>query len=207
MSLYALKPRFQALLRPLVGRLAASGVTANQVTIAAALGSVALGGLLLAGGGPSAWFLLLPLWLWACNSDGISGPGGDTDGGAGLDLPIALQDGGPSGPDLVRIPDGGIIVTTPDGGQRRKQRVMGGGEAAIAQGHEQGDEAAEQGGEGGDRPDRQQRQGSLPVAGHGAQDSGRALAVPRSERRRRQSPSVGSLGALCLGTKPASMTP
>jgi len=63
MSLYALKPRFQALLRPLVGRLAASGVTANQVTVGAALGSVALGGLLVAQGGPSAWFLLLPLWL------------------------------------------------------------------------------------------------------------------------------------------------
>jgi CDP-diacylglycerol--glycerol-3-phosphate 3-phosphatidyltransferase len=63
MSLYALKPRFQALLRPLVQRLAAAGVTANQVTIAAALGSVALGGLLVAAGGPSAWFLLLPLWL------------------------------------------------------------------------------------------------------------------------------------------------
>ena len=63
MSLYALKPRFQALLRPLVGRLAAAGVTANQVTVAAALGSVALGWWLIAEGGPSAWFLLLPLWL------------------------------------------------------------------------------------------------------------------------------------------------
>jgi CDP-diacylglycerol--glycerol-3-phosphate 3-phosphatidyltransferase len=62
-TLYALKPRFQALLRPLVERLAASGVTANQVTVAAACGSVALGGVL-------AWdedrrlFLLLPLWLF-----------------------------------------------------------------------------------------------------------------------------------------------
>jgi CDP-diacylglycerol---glycerol-3-phosphate 3-phosphatidyltransferase len=34
-TVYALKPRFQALLRPLVDRLATAGVTANQVTIAA----------------------------------------------------------------------------------------------------------------------------------------------------------------------------
>src|SRR5262245_60607258 len=42
MTLYALKPRFQGLLRPLVARLAASGGTANQVTVAAAVGSVAV---------------------------------------------------------------------------------------------------------------------------------------------------------------------
>ncbi|MBN9058691.1 MAG: hypothetical protein J0H21_05785 [Rhizobiales bacterium] len=36
-SVYDLKPRFQALLRPLVGALVARGVTANQVTIAAIL--------------------------------------------------------------------------------------------------------------------------------------------------------------------------
>jgi CDP-diacylglycerol--glycerol-3-phosphate 3-phosphatidyltransferase len=60
-SLYSLKPAFQAQLRPLVGRLAAAGVTANQVTVAAALGSVAVGALLALG---QAWlFLLLPLWL------------------------------------------------------------------------------------------------------------------------------------------------
>lgn len=35
-SVYQLKSRFQALLRPAVGRLAARGVTANQVTLAAA---------------------------------------------------------------------------------------------------------------------------------------------------------------------------
>ena len=61
MSLYSLKPRFQALLRPMVGRLAAAGVTANQVTLAAAIGSVALGGALLLAA--PIWFLLLPLWL------------------------------------------------------------------------------------------------------------------------------------------------
>jgi phosphatidylglycerophosphate synthase len=34
-SIYDIKPRFQALLRPLVGLLAKSGVTANQVTLSA----------------------------------------------------------------------------------------------------------------------------------------------------------------------------
>jgi len=62
-SLYALKPRFQALLRPRVTRLAERGTTANQVTLAAAAGSLIVGlGV--------AWlsdlrilFLLLPVWL------------------------------------------------------------------------------------------------------------------------------------------------
>lgn len=42
-SIYDLKPRFQALLRPLSRRLAALGVTANQVTVAAVLLSIAVG--------------------------------------------------------------------------------------------------------------------------------------------------------------------
>jgi CDP-diacylglycerol--glycerol-3-phosphate 3-phosphatidyltransferase len=63
MTLYDLKPRFQSLLRPLVRRLAAAGVTANQVTLAAAIGSVALGTLLCCKSDNPALFLLLPLWL------------------------------------------------------------------------------------------------------------------------------------------------
>jgi CDP-diacylglycerol--glycerol-3-phosphate 3-phosphatidyltransferase len=62
-SLYALKPRFQKLLRPLVASLAAMGVTANGVTIAAALGSVAIAGIVLNGENRLV-FLLLPLWLF-----------------------------------------------------------------------------------------------------------------------------------------------
>ena len=75
MSIYALKPRFQALLRPLVAALAQAGVTANQVTVAAAVVSVALGAF-------AAWrlpdagaFALIPLWMlarMACNAiDGM----------------------------------------------------------------------------------------------------------------------------------------
>jgi CDP-diacylglycerol--glycerol-3-phosphate 3-phosphatidyltransferase len=64
MSVYALKPKFQNLLRPLVRWLAQAGVTANQVTLAAALGSILVG--LIAGFGFSDYrlFLLLPVWLF-----------------------------------------------------------------------------------------------------------------------------------------------
>ncbi len=63
-SIYQLKPRFQALLRPIVGRLAAAGVTANQVTLAAMLISLALGLGLFLNAGNSRAFLLLPLWMF-----------------------------------------------------------------------------------------------------------------------------------------------
>ena len=64
MSIYELKPKFQALLRPLTAALARAGVTANQVTIAAALVSVALG-LFVAWHAPERWpFLLIPLWMF-----------------------------------------------------------------------------------------------------------------------------------------------
>lgn len=46
-SVYDLKPAFQSLLRPVVRGLAAIGVTANQVTVAALLLSVAAGAALL----------------------------------------------------------------------------------------------------------------------------------------------------------------
>ena len=65
MTLYALKPRFQALLRPAVAGLARRGVTANQVTLAAALGSVALGGIVAANADTRWLFLLLPGWFLA----------------------------------------------------------------------------------------------------------------------------------------------
>jgi CDP-diacylglycerol--glycerol-3-phosphate 3-phosphatidyltransferase len=62
-SVYDLKPRFQALLRPLVNRLAARGVTANQVTMAAFVLCLAHGAWIGAGGG--AWALLaLPVTLF-----------------------------------------------------------------------------------------------------------------------------------------------
>jgi CDP-diacylglycerol--glycerol-3-phosphate 3-phosphatidyltransferase len=63
MTLYSLKPRFQALLRPAVGRLARAGATANQVTLAAAAGSLALGALVAVDADHRLLFALIPLWL------------------------------------------------------------------------------------------------------------------------------------------------
>lgn len=62
-TLYALKPKFQALLRPLVGGLAARGVTANQVTVAAAVLSVATGAVVCAFSHVATLFWLLPAVL------------------------------------------------------------------------------------------------------------------------------------------------
>lgn len=59
-SVYDLKPRFQNLLRPLVGGLARSGVTANQVTVAAMLLSLATGAIIAWQPDQQSWLLLLP---------------------------------------------------------------------------------------------------------------------------------------------------
>lgn len=63
MSIYQLKPRFQALLRPMVHSLHGLGVTANQVTVAACAISVALGLWLAANPAPLSNFALIPLWM------------------------------------------------------------------------------------------------------------------------------------------------
>ena len=54
MSIYALKPRFQNLLRPAVRALHGKGITANQVTLAACAVSVLLGGVLALAAGAAA---------------------------------------------------------------------------------------------------------------------------------------------------------
>lgn len=63
-TLYALKPAFQARLRPLVTRLARAGVTANQVTIAAASLSIATGALIALHADRTEVFWLLPAVLF-----------------------------------------------------------------------------------------------------------------------------------------------
>jgi len=109
-SIYGLKPKFQALLRPIVRQLAAAGVTANQVTIAALLLSLATGAAIAwAHGGKT--LLLLPAVLsarMALNAmDGmlarehnqksplgaILNELGDVIADAGLYLPLALVPG------------------------------------------------------------------------------------------------------------------
>lgn len=64
MSLYALKPKFQNLLRPLTETLAQRGVTANQVTLFAAGGSIVVGALAGLGMFARPLFLLIPIWLF-----------------------------------------------------------------------------------------------------------------------------------------------
>ena len=65
MTLYDLKPRFQALLRPHVERLYVAGATANQVTLAAAAGSVLVAAIIILLGAPPLAFLLIPVWMLA----------------------------------------------------------------------------------------------------------------------------------------------
>ena len=64
MSIYALKPKFQNLLRPIVKRLYQKGITANQVTLFACAVSILLGLLLALFAGVSTLFWLLPIWLF-----------------------------------------------------------------------------------------------------------------------------------------------
>ena len=62
-TIYALKPAFQTVLRPAVAWLAAVGVTANQVTIAAIALSVGWGTVIAAATGAAFALLGLPLVL------------------------------------------------------------------------------------------------------------------------------------------------
>jgi CDP-diacylglycerol---glycerol-3-phosphate 3-phosphatidyltransferase len=63
-TLYDLKPRFQALLRPLVERLASAGVTANQVTVSALVASLVIGAFVWAQADAVWPFVLLPAWFF-----------------------------------------------------------------------------------------------------------------------------------------------
>jgi len=64
LSVYALKPRFQEMLRPLVRRLAHRGITANQITVWACVLSIVVGLFLtLDASGHKVW-LLLPACLF-----------------------------------------------------------------------------------------------------------------------------------------------
>lgn len=110
-SIYDLKPRFQALLRPLVKGLARGGVTANQVTLAAAVLSLAAGAMIYLRPAVPRLLLLVPVVLFlrmALNAiDGMlarehgqrSRLGallnelGDVVSDAGLYLPFALVPG------------------------------------------------------------------------------------------------------------------
>ena len=71
LSIYHLKPRFQRVLRPFVTRLQQRGVTANQVTVTAAVVSLLIG-LLVALFASRAWlFALIPVWMFLRMAGGL----------------------------------------------------------------------------------------------------------------------------------------
>ena len=63
-SIYDLKPRFQALLRPLISKLASWGCTPNFVTSVALLFSLIIGIVILVEREKPAILFLLPVWLF-----------------------------------------------------------------------------------------------------------------------------------------------
>ena len=62
-SIYQIKPRFQAVLRPAVGGLARCGVTANQITLLACAVSVTLGCGVYGAGSSTAGLLAIAVWM------------------------------------------------------------------------------------------------------------------------------------------------
>ncbi|MCP4071160.1 MAG: CDP-alcohol phosphatidyltransferase family protein [Hyphomicrobiales bacterium] len=64
MTIYKFKPHFQNALRPVVSFLAKHQVTANQVTIIAALGSIAVGTIIAINNDLRWLFLTIPVWFF-----------------------------------------------------------------------------------------------------------------------------------------------
>ncbi len=64
LNLYQIKPKFQAMLRPIAQKLAAQGVTANQITLLAMALSIVIGGLLTIFTQTTWLFWLLPIVLF-----------------------------------------------------------------------------------------------------------------------------------------------
>jgi CDP-diacylglycerol--glycerol-3-phosphate 3-phosphatidyltransferase len=154
-SIYELKSRFQGLLRPATRWLADRGVTANQVTIAAALLSIAVGALLAFFPASRAVLVLVPVVLlvrMALNAiDGmlarehgmksrlgaVLNELGDVVSDAALYLPLALVPGMP-GILLVAVVVLGIIsemagvVAVQIGADRRYDGPFGKSDRAFA---------------------------------------------------------------------------
>ena len=63
-SVYDLKPKFQALLRPVMNGIARLGLTPNAVTLAAIFGSIAVGIAVSFAQSQPALLLLMPAWLF-----------------------------------------------------------------------------------------------------------------------------------------------
>jgi CDP-diacylglycerol--glycerol-3-phosphate 3-phosphatidyltransferase len=156
-TLYDLKPRFQALLRPLAGRLVRVGVTANAVTVAALVLSLAEGAA-IALRPAAAWpFLALPpvlLLRMALNAlDGLMArehgqasrfgawlnEAGDMAADLALYLPFALVPGVEAG--IAVAAAAGAVATElaglaaqSAGGARRYDGPMGKSDRALVYG-------------------------------------------------------------------------
>jgi len=155
MTVYDLKPAFQNLLRPLCKSLAKAGVTANQVTIAAAVMSIFVGLIFALFPGSSWAALLVPLALFvrmALNAidgmlarehamksklGGILNELGDVISDAALYLPFALVPG--ISPALIvtavvlaLLTEMTGVVTVQIGGTRRYDGPMGKSDRAAA---------------------------------------------------------------------------
>lgn len=156
-SVYDLKPAFQRLLRPLCGSLARMGVTANQVTVAAALLSLAAGAL-IAWRPAARWpLLLIPgvlLVRMALNAidgmlarehgqksalGGILNELGDVVSDAALYLPLALVPGIASWLVVLLVLLAGLtemtgVVAVQIGASRRYDGPAGKSDRAVALG-------------------------------------------------------------------------
>ena len=154
-SIYDLKPRFQALLRPITNWLAVKGITANQVTVAAAVVSLATGALVAAYPASRGVLFLVPAELFvrmALNAiDGMlarehnmkSRRGavlnelGDVISDAGLYLPLAFVPVIPSALVVVLVILGIIsemagVVAVQIGAERRYDGPLGKSDRAFA---------------------------------------------------------------------------
>jgi CDP-diacylglycerol--glycerol-3-phosphate 3-phosphatidyltransferase len=154
-SIYDLKPRFQALLRPATDWLAARGVSANQVTISAAVLSLAVGALLATFPASRTVLLLVPVILlvrMALNAiDGmlarehgmksrlgaVLNELGDVISDAGLYLPLALVPGVPAALLVAAVVLGIIaemagVVAVQIGAARRYDGPFGKSDRAFA---------------------------------------------------------------------------
>lgn len=154
-SIYQLKPKFQAALRPLCARLAAANVSANQVTVAAVMVS-ALEGAWIAFDPHSRWpYLALPAVLllrMALNAiDGmlarehdmksplgaILNELGDVVSDAALYLPLLIAPGMPAWGVIGVVLLGTLaemtgVVSVQIGGERRYDGPLGKSDRALA---------------------------------------------------------------------------
>ena len=154
-SIYDLKPRFQALLRPLNAGLVRLGITANMVTLAALLFSLLLGLGLAFNPESRLLLLLMPVWLFirmALNAiDGmlarehqmqsrlgaLLNEMGDVLSDAALYLPLALIPGIPAPAVVILVLLAVMVemigvVSVQIGGSRRYDGPFGKSDRAFA---------------------------------------------------------------------------